>query len=436
MTLDTLIRDLRQTLVGPVSLIRELVEIRPAAGAPQVYNFSSVLCNTEAILGARVPGATGAAGLTRREAEMGAIGEAVERYAAAYIPWERLQLGSAGALGDEAIGIDAFAIYEDAMYDRPGFPLARYADDKRLYWCEARRLGDGARRWVPAPLVYIPYQYQDAQGRSDFVAMGVSSGQACHSDRAAARLSGLYECIERDAFMIAWTRGLQVPRLDIDSNPALSRLFGQVYDGRHVAFHLFDLTLDIEVPTVLCVAIANGPKGRFACVGCATRLDLQEACEKALLECAQCLAWARYLIQARADWVPAPDFGNVLTFEDHVRLYCEPEMLRELDFLLETPLRAPVPALAEPRPTVEQRVETVLQRLRARGLQALEVELTPPDLDGSGLHTVRVLVPGLATLTSIHAWPALACPRYQQVPALLGRPCRFERANPAPHPFP
>jgi ribosomal protein S12 methylthiotransferase accessory factor len=430
------LKELRHLLVGPMSLIRDLVEIRPSAGAPRIFNSSCVLSNTAQILGAEVPGSTGAAGLSRQDAEICAIGEAVERYAAAFIPWDRLIYATARELGHRAIGVDRFEIYEDHIYDAPGFPLARYYPDRPIYWTEAVSLTTKQTRYIPSALVYLPYQYRDVKSRSDFVGMGVSTGQACHSDWTAARLSGLYECIERDAFMITWTRGLRAPRLSIESNPRLTLLYDQTYANCAVDFHLFDLTLDIRVPTAFCIAISHGLRGPFAVVGCAARLSLEEACEKALLEAAQCLSWAHYLQKTRADWRPKPDFSNVVTFEDHVRLYCEPDVLRNLDFLMSSPASADIPLTMSAGIAVEDKCDAAIAAVSQMGYEALEADLTTPDLADLGLHVVKVMVPGLATLSANHAWPAMQAERYRKVPERVGRQATFERCNPSPHPFP
>lgn len=433
----SLIEHYRRNLVGPTNLIRHLVEIRPAAGSPRIFNASCLLSPTVSLFGANVPGATGAAGLTPKSAMLAAIGEAVERYAAAAIPWNELVHATQAEIGPAAIGIDAFDQHPPEQYCEPGFPLTPWSADLPIYWRACRSLLTGQTHYVPAPQIYVPYLYRDRENRSDFVSMAVSTGAACHATPEQATLGGLYECIERDAFMITWMRRLPMPRIVWESDPELSRLFEVHYAGCEVSFHLFDVTLDIPVPTVLCIAEGIGRTGRIAVVGCATRATLRDACAKAMLEAAQCMSWAHYLLEHRRDWKPAPDFSNVVEFEDHVRLYLDPEMLVHLDFLLQTDRRVELDDGAVSPMSVAQAVESALAAVDSAGFDVLVTELTTRDIAELGLHVNKVIVPGLVPLTADHRFPALASPRFREVPRRLGLAGDGEfEFNPIPHPFP
>ena len=421
--------------VGPTSLLSDVIDIVPSPGAPKIFNSACAMNSLKRILGAEIPGSAGAAGLTVEDARISGIGEAVERYAAALIPWDELELCAENDLEGRALGMDKFDIYDDDTYGLPNFPVARYRRNVPIYWVKSRSLISGEIYSIPAAHVYIPYLYWDESRKSEFVAMATSTGQACHTDRELARLSGLYECIERDAFMITWLRKLNVPRLDIASQPRLAKLFDRYYANCQVDFHLLDLTLDIAVPTVLCVAVSKSRRGPLAVIGCATRLSMIDACEKALLESAQCLSWARYMCDSQPDWRPTEGYRNVTSFEDHVRLYCEPDMIGHLDFLLSERELVAIPDDVA-YPDTQARIERILACLRECGFDALEVDLATPELDDVGLHALKVIVPGLVPLTAAHEFPALASPRFHQVPAKLGIQCGLPGFNPIPHPFP
>ena len=45
------------------------------------------------------------------------------------------------------------------------------------------------------------------------LAPSTSSGLACHGSLEEASLSGLFELVERDAFMLVWSNRLSLPRL-------------------------------------------------------------------------------------------------------------------------------------------------------------------------------------------------------------------------------
>ncbi len=156
---------------------------------------------------------------------------------------------------------------------------------------------------------------------------------------------------------------------------------------------------------------------------------MKEACQGA--------TWVWELMHSRADWRPLPDFSNIVSFEDHVRLYCEPDMVAQMNFITQTPFSRSIKQ-AEPRPELpEAALEEVLHEVERAGLEAIAVDLTTPEIQELGFYAPKVLVPGLAPLTARHFLPALASPRYTEVPARLGvTDCIHHEWDPAPHPFP
>jgi ribosomal protein S12 methylthiotransferase accessory factor len=78
-----------------------------------------------------------------------------------------------------------------------------------------------------------------------------------------------------------------------------------------------------------------------------------------------------------------------------------------------------------------------LAELERNGLEAIAVDLTTPEIAELGLSVPKVLVPGLAPLTAVHAMPALGSPRFREVPKKLGLTDPIhDQINPTPHPFP
>jgi ribosomal protein S12 methylthiotransferase accessory factor len=424
------------TLIGPYGLIRKVQDLLVGPSDPRIHISSSVLASLGQVSEINVPGHQGAAGFTRDEARVGAVGEALERYCSATWDWDALIFANEEELREKGIpvGMDKFSLYSEEVLSDPRLPLERWSSKKKCYWVEGQRLKDGARAFIPAVMVYIPYRVRDARN-SDFFAVSVSSGQACHTDRDAAMLSGLCEVIERDAFMITWMRRVPPRRIDYRADPILSRVFDKYFAGSNLQFHLLDITLDIRVPTVLAIAIGEGPFGRFASVGASTRVDRCEAAIKALQEATQGGAWARDLALSRYDWKPEPDFTNVVNFEDHVRLYCEPHMLKHLDFLIDAANRLPVEN--PPVAGAAQSIQFCLDELERAGLETFVVDITSEEIRELGFTVPKVLVPGLAHLTAVHIMPALASPRYTDALVRMGLDDLTHMAfNPIPHPFP
>lgn len=422
-----------RAMVGPTSIVRSVRTILNAPGEPRLFSVASVPNSLAQIAGVEMAGHTGAMSETLRDAAASAIGECVERYCCAIQP-DNLVVATKGELGAEALDLHAFELFTERQYQHPHFPFARQDDDLPITWVPTSRLSDGERRFVPACLVYIPYVPQ-LPDQTDMLALSVSSGQACHSDRDLAVLSGVYEVVERDAFMLTWARRLVPTRLRLKEDDGLAAWFDQYFEGSSLTFDVFRLPSDIDIPTVLCVARGTAETGPFACVGAACRLDEAEAVRKAVVEAAQGAVWVRDLINTKPDWRPEPQFENVRDFPDHVRLYGLPEMGSHLDFLYagrsdqvrrpEAP-SSPASALTE-----------CVRRVEAAGLETLVCDITTRDVRDEGLHVTRVLIPGSVQLYAVHGLPNYGASRYDTVPAKLGFVDEIHQTfNPIPHPFP
>jgi ribosomal protein S12 methylthiotransferase accessory factor len=424
------------TLLGRLGLVRSVKEILLGPGEPRLYSASSVSANVTVFARSDIQGHTGAIGFSWSEAAAGAIGECIERFCCAHYEWDDLVLATQAELGDEAVGMDAFALYSPAQCAHPQFPFAQWTRSLPIHWAKGKSLITGETRFVPAALVYIPYVPRTGNGTSDLLALAVSSGQACHTDPVRALLTGLYEVVERDAFMIMWLRSLQMPRVDFMSDPSLRRIYERYFSGCGLTFHIFDITLDIAIPTMLCIVEGNAARGPFIGVGAATRRSEREAIVKALKEGAQDMVWARDLIRRKPDWRPDPDFMNVRNFEDHVRLFCEPEMKRHVDFLLDSTAMRPVrevDAVEDPARDLAWSLDAV----RARGLDAVVVDTTTRDVSAAGFSVPKVFVPGTVPLSAVHGLPCVGSRRLFDVPIEIGYQGPLEdRLNPIPHPFP
>lgn len=425
----------RRHLIGRLGLIREVREILGASGDAAVFSASCVTAKTSGWLGTDIVGQSGAVGLTWEEACAKAIGECVERYCCASYDWNDLVRASKEDLGSAAIGMDEFQMYAPTQYTDPRFPLAPWDPSRRVHWTLGRSLHTGATCYVPSALVYIPYRLRNPDDKLDLVGLSVSSGQACHTHITRALLSGIYEVVERDAFMIRWLRQLPPVRIDLLTSPAVASIYNRHFRASHVAFDVFDITVDIAIPTVLALATGRSKRGPIVTVGAAAALTEDRAIVKALQESFQGMVWARDLLIRQPDWAPGCNYSNVRTFDDHVRFYCEPDTQRFLDFIVSTPHLRPAARSIE-FDSAEDELARALAIIAKANLDVVAVDTTSPEIAAIGFHCPKVFIPGTVPLTSVHALQALGSDRLHSVPTRLGFHVDDLPFNPVPHPFP
>lgn len=420
-----------------VGLIRYLGELERQPGAPNLFHFTALACNTGAFSELENFFVGSGAARDRGAAVAKAVGEAVERYCSAIFDPEALPLCAARDADFACAAPAEFALHSDAQYADPSFPFARFDADAPVRWAPAVDPLTLEVVHVPAAMVYVPYQFY-AGTQDTPIAQPISTGLAAHCSAEEAAISGLCEVVERDAFTITWQAMLSAPRLELGSlSEANQQLAAQLAClGAEVS--VLDITLDHGIPSVLSVYRHRGQREPALVVAAASSPDPESAVRKSLEELEHTRHWARILRDTMPPLPLEPGFANVQGQSGHLRFYCEQENAARADFLLHGPTRR-----FDQMQDLTQRAprETLLElcrRVRACGRRALFAHVTTPDVAELGLHVVRAVVPGFHALFSGHAIRCLGGRRLWTVPQALGyrgiSPSSGD--NPAPHPYP
>src|SRR5262249_18513369 len=136
---------------------------------------------------------------------------------------------------------------------------------------------------VPEQLVF----YLDHRtGQANYI-QECSNGCASGSCLEEALLHGLLELVERDSFLLTWHSARRPPEIDI----ATCRHPRVRYMRDRLALlgldtHLFDLRIDLPMPTVMAVTVRrDGGRGRL-CFAAGAGMDPDQAAHAALCETA------------------------------------------------------------------------------------------------------------------------------------------------------
>jgi len=380
--------------------------------------------------------------LTREWAAGAAVGEVVERYCAAVYDPAPLLRASFHELGEEAVPPEAFALFSSRQHAQlratvgggRGWAVRPFGRDTRTTWVHGFSLTRSRPVLVPAPLVFLPYRH--AADEPWFVD-GSSTGLACGRSRDEATLRALCEVIERDAVAILWHNVLSLPRIALDREDALRTLYRERLAVPGTRCVLVRATLDVQVPTVLAALFDE--KGGIA-LGTATRLDPLEAARKAILEAWQARITTRPGAEAESIRHYPADGADVVEFSDHARIYTRPEMRRHAEFLWSSEHELALDEL--PRAATGDAaldLKRCVEMLHELGMETIAVDLTSEDVRRAGYWVVRVIVPGMQSLTARHDSPHLGGSRLREVPVRIGSRARaLEEAelNPCVHPFP
>lgn len=324
-------------------------------------------------------------------------------------------------------------------YPPSAFGLHSRADLVPTRWVAATRLADGVEVAVPRDVAY----YLSEQ--TEQLVQDSSNGCACGGSLAEAILYGLLEVVERDAFLIGWYGALPLEEIDPSSIRTCSSrnlLARMRLLGYRVRF--FDSTVGTRIPTVTAVAEC-GTTGSL-CFGAGAHPDAERALASALSEVASDYQVARIRLERGRRRIESmlADFSRVEVMEDHADLFTHPGARPLAAFLLDAPQVRLRDLETLSVPGAGNDVATDLRlclELLDPGLDVLVVEQTLPAQAALGVHSVKVLMPGLVPIDfGWHRQRALSMARTRRCAEHFRshrRPGISSRIPvPVPHPFP
>lgn len=369
--------------------------------------------------------------------------EGLERYAGTHPRRNETPVVDTPArLGSLALDPQTCGLYEKRTYheDRA---LREFSPDRPIPWVWGYSLRDRRPILVPARLCYYA-----SGGSGDNFVLECSNGCASGGSLEEAILFGLLELIERDAFLLAWYGGADLPLIDLDSidDPAIRSMVDRAalsgYDLR-----VFDNRIDLPVPVATGVAIRRDGGLGALCFAAAASLDPVTAISASLSEI---LAYAPSLPrQARARQgeleAMAGDFSKVRELPDHSALFALPEMAGHAHHYLRRTPSVPITQVYrswQPPSTGDllDDLGACRDAVVAAGCDVIVVDQTCAEQERLGLRSVCVLAPGLVPID--FGWAkqrALSMPRIRNAFRRAGwrtTDLTDGEMHRVPHPFP
>jgi len=375
-------------------------------------------------------GALGGAGadVAAANAWVKAVVEGAERYSCMVHDDDDFIFATRDDLGDDAMDLSAVPRLSEREYADPACPFKPPDPRKPIRWTRAWSMLDRREVLIPAVMTHL---YLDARPGEEFW-QPISTGVAAHTSLGKALVAAICESIERDAIALTWLCRLQLPMIDIDDpppavlTPALDRL-----RRSKVRQFFFDATTDLGIPTVYSVQLVDGHDKLAQFVGCATDFDAAAACAKTIRESTT----SRTVFLG--SYEPPENVADFTSLYDGAARMGRPDAREAFRFLLDSPRRRALSEVQVNAPSDDkERIRMLLQRLAALQMDAFAVDLTTDEVRDAGLWVVRVVIPQLVPMSSVHRARYLGHRRIYEYPEKAGFGRMTEDAiNPAPQPF-
>ncbi|WP_116202720.1 TOMM precursor leader peptide-binding protein [Amycolatopsis circi] len=309
-----------------------------------------------------------------------------------------------------------------------------YRPDLPLQWVWGFSLREQRPLLVPEQAVY----YLDRLDRPPLYIQECSNGCAGGSCVEEAILHGLLELVERDAFLLNWYAKRSLPEIDVSTcdNPEIGFTCDRL---RLLGYrpYLFDMRVDLPIPAVMAVIRRKDERLGTLCFSAGASLDPVDAVRAALCEAA---SYVTDLADRMSTWLPrlramVHDYDQVVHLSHHSMLYGLPEMAPHAGFLFDGPAPADIAGLYSDWTASPRSADLTMDLRRCLELvfplsDLIVVDQTTAHQRALGMHTVRVIAPGLVPID--FGWRRQRVLHHQRLAALLdGKP-----AHPHPHPFP
>jgi ribosomal protein S12 methylthiotransferase accessory factor len=371
-------------------------------------------------------------GRTEPEAQMSALGEAIERYSAYH--WDAARVRVCPAEPGAITPADC-VLHTPAQY-ASGLPYAQWSPETPTSWITGVELPSGAPVEVPAALVYLVSPMPRPE---DHVAAVTSNGLAAGADLTRAIIGGLHEVIERDALMITWLNRLPATLIETPQSGCLAAAIIRHYARYGVKVRLLSLATD-QAPTVV-MAVADNPAGSAAArlIGMGCDLDPVAAVDKAVFEMCQARPSMAARMQAGDAAARLQRYEDARDLDDHPLFHAIAANGHEFDFLLAS---GRVVALDDmPRPdatTPEAALSVIVAAAVAAGSRVAYADITTSDIAPLGPRVVRCFITGLQPIHFGHGEGRFGGRRLFDAPVAWGlrrTPLEDKDLNPCPHPL-
>ncbi|MGV7002168.1 TOMM precursor leader peptide-binding protein [Priestia megaterium] len=336
-----------------------------------------------------------------------ALLEGLERYCGMEPRYKKTNIFSSyNDIEEIAINPIELGLHTNEQYNMVEFPFNTYSPMKKMKWVWGYSLIQERGLLVPETYAYYGLNYRDSV-QNGFV-YEISNGCALGGQLIEATVHGLFEVIERDAFLISWytKRPLKKIRRSSISNETINLMIAKFEYEKDYQLNFYDMTLDSQVPCILAVAKNNTDEGINILCAAGCNLDINKAIEGALHElCGILDALQKKFHQRKNELLKmSRNYSLVRSMEDHALLYGLKELESEFDFLLKNNGEIDIHEICSLPFTnnLYTDIEEILKQFKKLDLDIVVVDQTSGEIKEDHLSCVKVIVPGMLPMTFGH----------------------------------
>lgn len=358
------------------NLIKELTEIIGYSDEPSIYSFTLLLNSGKKYSDAQTwsSNSSGFSFESREEALIKCLAEAVERLASTSYKKCYLIRSSYNNLVVNALDPSLFSNNSD---DR----------QKKLYWIKGFDLFRNEEIQMPAQTTFFNYKLSGEPHLTELISTGAAAGFGIEN----AILSGLYEVIERDAFMLNYL--LKSYRFRVKTSCLQGRVQRVKDDVEryNLEWCLFDITNDFEIPTMMSLLIDRTGLGPLISVGLKTSLNVEEAVIGSVQESIHSRFWIKSELIKRNFKVPVIKQQEIKSLLQRGLYWAGQRTLDSLSFLLDAKERNI--DYSYKNYSREEQLRILICKIKQKNKKVYITDITHPIFRDTGFKVIKIVSP-------------------------------------------
>jgi len=287
---------------------------------------------------------------------------------------------------------------------------------------------------LPTPLQWFSFYHAEKyihSNREPQIYPLITTGSAAGETLEKALIGGIYENIERDAFMIYWMRKITPKKIDHRKLKGdVFEKITQMCDRYNLEPHFLYLQTDIPVNVIACVLIDRSGVGPAVAVDANAGSSIEKCIEKSFLGALGLRPLFRNQIKKSAP----EQSTEKLTLEKRGLWWFSKDKLPLIEFLLQGNY---IENISEtPTRTTKEELDYLVAIFKKMKYQIFYQNILPKTLaDATSTSVVSVKIPQLQPL-HLNEWERCSeGERLRQVPEMMKLECGSDTINPLPHPF-
>lgn len=376
--------------------------------------------------------------------------EGLERYAAIKNDAKGLIYGSYNELSnkygsDIILAPEVFSYFTKNQLKSISFDQFRFTRFTKIWWTKINeylitkenRLKLNKQVYLPAHLVYFLNYSKIKKNDEKLIKVPDSNGLVAAFSFKEAVYKGILELVERDAYTISFF--LKIPGLLIDKKDIKRQEINNLIDKLikyNFDIYLIDISLDINIPTILCILIDKTQLQPKIVVGARSDVDFNFAIIAAIKEALQSLTPLRDFLQSKQNKFNEIVFSANLYKNNpilkRVFFWAEKGDKKDLWFWLNSSRNNPELKYKNIPNSLDKKIKVLLSELNKNNIKKIYIKNFNSKKINNEICLLKILIPDLCPIFINQQYKYLRQKRFLYFQNKLG----VKKVNNLFHPLP